>query len=32
MANNKLIIEVNSDTTGALEGIKEVTEVRKGYE
>ncbi|HDR8114628.1 TPA: hypothetical protein QCY85_002039 [Bacillus cereus] len=27
MANNKLIIEVNADTTGALEGIKEVTEV-----
>ncbi|MGH0790761.1 hypothetical protein ACQVTU_24180 [Bacillus cereus] len=26
MANNKLIIEVNADTTGALEGIKEVTE------
>ncbi|HEQ3529097.1 hypothetical protein [Bacillus cereus] len=27
MANNKLIIEVNADTTGALEGIKEVTAV-----
>ncbi|OUB90385.1 hypothetical protein BK784_25245 [Bacillus thuringiensis serovar medellin] len=26
MANNKLIIEVNADTTDALEGIKEVTE------
>lgn len=27
MANNKLIIEVTADTTEALEGIKEVTEV-----
>ncbi|MBT2581086.1 hypothetical protein J7E43_27640 [Bacillus sp. ISL-8] len=26
MANNKLIVEISADTTGALEGIKEVTE------